>query len=64
LPQRVIPLEDMSLLAETIVSTIQVVEGANKAAVAKSWGTGTDLVIQNAIKDIAARTQLGGAVRL
>jgi hypothetical protein len=64
LPQRVIQLEDMSLLAETVVSTIQVVEGASKAAVANSWGTGTDLVIQNAIKDIAARTQLGGAVRL
>lgn len=64
LPQRVIPLEDMSLLAETIVSTIQVVEGASKVAVAKSWGTGTDLVIQNAIKDVAARSQLGGAVRL
>jgi hypothetical protein len=64
LPQRVIPLEDMSLLAETIVSTIQVVEGASKSAVASSWGTGTDLVIQNAIKDIAARAQLGGAVRL
>lgn len=64
LPQRVIPLEDMSLLAETVVSTIQVVEGASKSAVANSWGTGTDLVIQNAIKDIAARTQLGGAVRL
>ncbi|TLX16813.1 hypothetical protein [Rhizobium sp. MHM7A] len=64
LPQRVIPLEDMSLLAETVVSTIQVVEGASKSAVANSWGTGTDLVIQNAIKNIAARTQLGGAVRL
>lgn len=64
LPQRVIPLEDMQLLAETVVSTIQVVEGASKASVANSWGSGTDLVIQNAIKDIAARTQLGGAVRL
>ncbi len=64
LPQRVIPLEKMDLLAETIVSTIQVVEGDNKADVAKSWGGGTELVIRNAIQDIAARNQLGGAVRL
>lgn len=64
LPQRVIPLEDMSLLAETIVSTIQVVEGANKASVAQSWGSGTDLVIHNAIKDVAVRNNKGGVVRL
>lgn len=64
LPQRVIPLEDMSLLAETVVSTIQVVEGENKNVVANSWGTGKDLVIRNAIQDIAARNSLGGAVRL
>lgn len=64
LPQRVIQLERLEMLAETIVSTIQVVEGANKATVAQSWGEGNALVIANAIKDVAARSGQSGAMRL
>jgi hypothetical protein len=64
LPQRIIQLEDLSMLAETIVSTIQVVEGASKATVASSWGDKNALVIANAIKDVAARSGQSGAMRL
>jgi len=63
LPQRVIRLEDYTKLGEAIVSTVQVVEGENKDKVAASWGTGTDLVIANAIRDITARNG-SGVVRL
>ncbi len=64
LPERVIQLEDLSMLAEAIVSTIQVVEGANKGAVAASWGDKNALVIANAIKDVASRSGQSGAMRL
>lgn len=64
LPQRVIKLSDVSKLAETIVSTIQVVVGEQKEHVAASWDAGTALVIQEAIKDIAVSKHKGGAVRL
>lgn len=64
LPQRVILLDDYTKLAEAVVSTIQVVEGANKADVAASWSGSTSLVVANAIKDIAARSAAGRAVRL
>lgn len=52
LGQHVIPLSDYTKLAEVIVSTIQVVEGEDKAAVAKSWSGDTSLVVSNAIKDL------------
>jgi len=64
LPQRVILLDDYRKLAEAVVSTIQVVEGARKADVAASWSGDTSLVVANAIKDIAQRGPAGGAVRL
>ena len=64
LPQRVILLDDYTKLAEAVVSTIQVVEGANKASVAASWSGKTSLVVANAIKDLAARNAASGAVRL
>jgi hypothetical protein len=53
LGQRVIPLDDYTKLAEVVVSAIQVVEGADKDKVAKSWGGKTDLVVASAIRDLA-----------
>lgn len=49
LGQRVIPLADHKKLAETIVSAIEVAEGADPVAVAGSWGHGA-AVIHDAIK--------------
>lgn len=63
LPQRVILLDDYRKLAETVVSTIQVVEGASKADVAASWSGSTAVTVANAIRDIAAKGA-GRAVRL
>lgn len=64
LPQRVIVLDDYTKLAEVVVSAIQVIEGANKATVAKSWSGGTSLTVANAIQGLAIRNSSRGAVRL
>jgi hypothetical protein len=63
LGQRVISLSDYTKLAEVIVSTIQVVEGEDKATVAKSWSGDTSLVVSNAIKDLATVGDSKGVVR-
>ena len=52
LGQRVIPLSKHEDLAELIVSTIQVQEGADLAAVADSWSGGTALVVRNSLKGL------------
>ena len=52
LGQRVLKLSDHTKLSEVIVSAIQVVEGADKAAVAKSWSGTTSVVVSRAISDI------------
>lgn len=49
LGQRVLRLADYTKLSEVIVSTIQVIEGADKAAVAASWKGDTSLVVAQAI---------------
>ena len=54
LPQRVIRLSDYTKLSETIVSAIQISEGASVTAVANSWSGDTSLVVANAVKDLAA----------
>lgn len=64
LPQHVIVLDDYTKLAEVVVSTIQVVEGANKADVANSWSGSTSLTVANAIQSLASRNSSRGAVRL
>lgn len=51
--QNVIWLEDYTKLAETIVSVIEVTNGADKETVAKSWSGSTAMVVADAIKDIA-----------
>jgi hypothetical protein len=63
LGQRVISLSDHTKLAEVIVSTIQVVEGEDKATVTKSWSGDTSLVVSNAIKDLATVSDSKGVVR-
>lgn len=51
LGQRVIRLKDHRKLAETIVSAIEVVEGADAALSAKGWGHGAS-VVHDAVKDL------------
>lgn len=65
--QTVLSVSDHTKLSEVIVSAIQVVEGANKADVIKSWSGDTSLVVADAIKDLTtASTNSGssGVVRL
>lgn len=52
LGQRAIPLSDHTKLAEVIVSTLQIAEGADHDTVAKSWSRDTSLVVARATKDI------------
>lgn len=53
LGQRVIPLADHTKLAEVVVSTLQVNEGADLASVVKSWNGSTALVVEKAVRDLA-----------
>jgi hypothetical protein len=53
LGQRVIRLSDITKLGEVIVSAIEVAEGRDKDAVADSWGTGTDIVVRHAVRNLA-----------
>lgn len=63
LPERTVLLEDVNALAETVVSLIQVTEGANTADVAASWSGGTAVVVANALKGVPARTGQARGVR-
>lgn len=63
LPERTILLEDLDALAETVVSLIQVTEGANAADVAASWSGGTAVVVANALKGVPAKTSAARGVR-
>ncbi|MCW3782481.1 hypothetical protein [Defluviimonas salinarum] len=60
LPERTILLEDVDALAETVISLIQVTEGALAADVAASWSGSTALVVANALKGVPAKA---GAAR-
>jgi len=60
LPERTILLEDVSALAETVVSLIQVNEGARPADVAASWSGSTAVAVANALGDrVPARRGTG-----
>lgn len=64
LPERTILLEDVGALAETVVSLIQVTEGARAADVAQSWSGSTALVVANALGGLPDRPDPGtGGVR-
>lgn len=61
---QIIELSDYKALAEVIVSTIQVVEGADKATVAGSWSGGTALVVKDAIRSLTVgATKSAGKVK-
>jgi len=65
LPERTICLEDVNALAETVVSAIQVHQGANAAEVADSWSGDTSLVVASALKALpATQGGSGGLSRL
>lgn len=64
LPQRVLVLSDHKKLAETIVSAVQVIEGASKSAVAGSWDRSTALVVADAVSALAERSSARGVRRL
>lgn len=66
LGQNVISLSDHTKLAETIVSTLQIVEGADKEEVIESWDGSTGLVVRNAIDSLAAdgKTKMDEFVKL
>lgn len=59
--QHAIPLADHTKAAEVIISTIEVTEGRDKETVAKSWGSGTDLVVARAISGLPAKHGAAGA---
>jgi hypothetical protein len=63
LPERTILLEDVSKLAETVTSIIQVHEGARVQDVADSWSGSTAVVVRKALDALTPRTQ-GGLRRL
>lgn len=64
LPQRVVQLTDVTKLSETIVSILQVINGERKEDVAASWGSGSSMVVFNAIKDLAVTKRNKGVSRL
>lgn len=64
LPERLLMLDDHRMIAEVIVSAIQVVEGANADAVAASWNGKTSLVVANALKGVTAGGRGKGVRRL
>ncbi len=64
LGQRVLPLSDHTKLAEIIVSAIEVAEGRDREAVAKSWSGDTAVVVGRAIRDVALGTNAPGGMKL
>jgi hypothetical protein len=66
LGQRVLRLGDHTKLAEVVVSAIQVNEGLDVEAVAKSWAGATALVVKRAVGSLTVRNDsgAGGVVRL
>jgi hypothetical protein len=52
LGQRVISLSDHRHLAETIVSAIEVAEGADAAHSAKGWGSTAGAIVHDAVKNL------------
>lgn len=63
LPERVIKLDDINALAETVVSLIQVTEGANAADVSSSWTGSTAMTVANALQGVPAQTGASRGLR-
>jgi len=53
LGQRVLPCDDPERVAEIVVSTIQVSEGADIDGVATSWGGPTSRTVANSLRELA-----------
>ena len=64
LPERTILLSDVDRLAETVVSAIQVNEGAGVEDVTASWSGSTALVVANALQGMSGRPAPRGLRRL
>lgn len=62
--QNVLPLSDHRKLAEVVVSAIQVAEGADRDAVAASWGGDTAVVVRNAVGAVVAAKPAGAGTGL
>jgi hypothetical protein len=52
LGQRAIPLDDYKVLAQTIVSAIEVAEGVAAKDSASRWGRGASVAVENAVRSI------------
>jgi hypothetical protein len=63
LPERTILLEDVGALAETVVSVIQVNEGARAADVASSWSGSTAVAVATALQGVPAKSAQSGGLR-
>ncbi|CAN0326546.1 unnamed protein product, partial [Chrysoparadoxa australica] len=63
LPERTIELQDVNALAETVVSLIQVTEGARASDVAATWSGETALVVANALSGVPAKAAQGRGVQ-
>jgi hypothetical protein len=65
LGERALTLKDHTKMAEVIVSTIQVIEGASSKEVVDSWNGDTSMVVHEAIHNLTAHNQgVGGVVTL
>jgi hypothetical protein len=64
LGERAIILTDHTKMAEVIISTIQVLEGADKQKVVASWDGTTSIVVQKAVQNLTARKSGKGIVTL
>ena len=62
LGQRAIRLSDHNKMSEVIVSTIQVVEGADAGKVISSWDGSTSLVVAKAIRSLSKSVSATGGV--
>ncbi|MDF2880134.1 MAG: hypothetical protein K0R54_691 [Clostridiaceae bacterium] len=63
LGQRAIRLSDHTKLAEVIVSTLQIENGADTDKVIKSWDGSTSLVVEKAVSSLSKIDTAGGIVR-
>ena len=63
MPERTIELQSIDALAETVVSLIQVNEGAKTADVAASWSGSTAMVVADALKNLPATGANTGGVQ-
>ena len=64
LGQRVLPLADHTMLGETIVSAIDVLQGADRGASAAAWGGHTHRVVAGAVRDLVPAGAGAGIARI